>query len=209
MVPYLFVYDIPSNADVDNPSKQLRRLGFRINKSCWVILEEDIPYPLIAELVDNGASCHTFRFDVREAGALRELAARELKRELSASLATARRKASEASIEYTNGMGDPAELAARHRAECRRLISTYRDMLDSLGEAAKRFGVSEHIGRSEAENAFRTMRQTLATTARNYMLDLAKVEKMCGKDALPVAVAAAGNPLPPGMLRDWILDEGI
>src|SRR5438105_3584365 len=52
----LLVYDIPTAARVPNPSPRLRRLGVRINLSCRVVREGDVPYALLNSMREGGVS---------------------------------------------------------------------------------------------------------------------------------------------------------
>lgn len=70
----LFVYDIPSKSDLPNPSNQLKRIGIRVNLSCWVIPESRVPYDLIRELDAGGATTEVVRFDESEREKLERLA---------------------------------------------------------------------------------------------------------------------------------------
>src|SRR5438552_1177899 len=77
----LLIYDIPERSAVANPSRFLRRLAVRVNLSCWVIPEGDVPYARLNEMATGGATWHVVRFDAAEAGKLVAMAAAAIRRE--------------------------------------------------------------------------------------------------------------------------------
>src|SRR5262249_2769872 len=93
----LLIYDIPENSAVANPSPRLRRMAVRVNLSCWVIREGDIPYALLNTMAEGGATWHVVQFDATEAGKLIGMATEALKRDLREALRRAGRSAERAS----------------------------------------------------------------------------------------------------------------
>src|SRR5262249_44000689 len=130
MATHLLVYDIPKKSGLANPSKRLRRLGVRINLSCWVIREENIPWNLLNELREGGASWHTVAFADDEAQTLLTMALEALQRDADA--AAKRAEESIARADSLLDQGDPA--ASRRRADA--AIKRPRKLPDALRQAA-------------------------------------------------------------------------
>lgn len=59
---FLVGYDIPVGTKAVNPSKQLRRYAVRINKSQWLVNENNLMYVLsiLSPIENAGANCYTF-----------------------------------------------------------------------------------------------------------------------------------------------------
>lgn len=79
----LLVYDIPQRLKFPNPSCKLRRVGTRINLSCWLIPEQYVPYDLLDVFLSKGIAHSLVRFDENEAEKIRELARQGIGAELA------------------------------------------------------------------------------------------------------------------------------
>lgn len=78
----ILVYDIPADQSAKlNPSTKLRRVGFRINMSCWIIPETHIPQEYLETLRSNGVQVVVFLFDEAESKRIRVAAANALRDE--------------------------------------------------------------------------------------------------------------------------------
>jgi hypothetical protein len=101
MKAILFMYDIPTTVrpeDYPSPSTDLRCFAARIEYSCWVVPEGQMPRtePIAAALRAVGAKVDTVRFDESDEVKIRSLARASIERE-----ATRIRKYVEASISTT------------------------------------------------------------------------------------------------------------
>lgn len=83
MQTVLLIYDIPEKSPAKNPSGVLRRLGIRINLSCWCLPEDALPHHTLAGLSVNGATWHTVRFAQSEGERLARLTIDTLTKELA------------------------------------------------------------------------------------------------------------------------------
>src|SRR5205085_1363658 len=79
----LLIYDIPTGSRIPNPSPRLWRVAVRINLSCWLVLEENIPYALLNGMSERGASWHVVKFAGDEAGKLLGMATEALRKEVA------------------------------------------------------------------------------------------------------------------------------
>jgi hypothetical protein len=79
--PCLLMYDLPSANGIRNPSYYLRRVGVRVNYSAWVLPESRVPYALLNELSQEGATWHVVRFDPAEAHKFARMAFESLRKE--------------------------------------------------------------------------------------------------------------------------------
>jgi hypothetical protein len=78
----LLVYDIPTKMKF-NPSMLLRRWGFRINLSCWVLPLKNVALVPMAEWVERGATVEVVEFSEHERTKVVDLARKALYREIN------------------------------------------------------------------------------------------------------------------------------
>ena len=78
----MFTYDIPDKSELGNPSKILRKIGFRANLSCWVIPLSFIPEDLLDLYKTNGINYWIVKFDESEESKIRSRAKVELEKEV-------------------------------------------------------------------------------------------------------------------------------
>jgi hypothetical protein len=74
----LLIYDIPERSGVRNPSRRLRSIAVRVNLSCRVSREGDVPYALLGQMAAGGATWHVVRSDADEGVKLVGMAVRAL-----------------------------------------------------------------------------------------------------------------------------------
>lgn len=79
----MFTYDIPDASELGNPSKILRKIGFRANLSCWVIPLSFIPEDLLELYKANQINYWIVKFDESEEAKIRARAKVELEKEVS------------------------------------------------------------------------------------------------------------------------------
>lgn len=79
---HLLVYDIPTGAKLRNVSQFLWRIGARINLSCWIVPDKNVPLVPIAEWRAAGAVVEIVRFDERDGDQIIRLATQGLLGEL-------------------------------------------------------------------------------------------------------------------------------
>ena len=92
----LLIYDIHQHSVVPYPSRRLRTVAVRVNLSCWVIREGDVPYALLHEMALGGATWHVVRFDAGEGPKLVGMAVEAIKRDIRDAMRRANRSAADA-----------------------------------------------------------------------------------------------------------------
>lgn len=80
----MFSYDVPDQAKVGCPAYQMRRLGFRINLSVWIVPQHNLPRALAyaEELRRAGADVRVREFAPKEESELRADALAAVQRDL-------------------------------------------------------------------------------------------------------------------------------
>lgn len=199
--PCLLIYDIPESSSVRNPSGELRRRAVRINLSCWVICEQDIPYYLLNEMQIGGATWHVVRFDPREGENLLRMAIESLKRDLK----TAVKRAKTARWRAGEQLETNADLT-KYERQARVIVRRVKKMLDSAREAANRFGIGEDtINLAHSVNAIDAIKTSMKERARQYA-ETAATLRQVGDEAMAQAVQS--DQIPAGVVADRIDDAG-
>lgn len=208
----LLIYDIPERSEVANPSGKLRRVAVRINLSCWVIREGDIPYYLLDEMRQGGATWHVVRFDAAEGGKIVGMAIAAMKKELKDAIDRARAALEAASQRVQDGRDSAAEFEQRVRANIRR----HRQLIQDLTAAAQRFGIDAGAaGIGDAATAVACIQTAMVERARLYA-DAARRLRQTGT-SLGAGMAAAaegdrpsgGAVLHAGVMADVMDENGV
>jgi hypothetical protein len=83
---YMLIYDIPDALSevCPNPSGQLWPVGFRLNKSCWVLPQVSLDSSTVRELLAHwanypGVECHIIPYAERALAQIREIAAEKIR----------------------------------------------------------------------------------------------------------------------------------
>jgi hypothetical protein len=83
---YMLIYDIPDALSevCPNPSGQLWPVGFRLNKSCWVLPQASLDSSTVRELLAHwsnhpGVECHIIPYADRALKQIREIAAEKIR----------------------------------------------------------------------------------------------------------------------------------
>lgn len=79
----LVVYDIPTGAKVSSPGHKFRKIGVRINLSCWVVPTHLVPFDYLNELEARGSKTAVVNFDEDEAEKILSLAKEALIKEVN------------------------------------------------------------------------------------------------------------------------------
>jgi len=200
----LLLYDIPQNAPIDNPSPVLRRLGLRVNLSCWVIPESDLPYTLLHEMQVAGATWHAVRFDRSEAAKLVQMGVQSLKRELADQVARARRSQARAMavLDETTESAERAE--QRYLRESAVIVRRYEELAADLQTAAARFGIApETFGLADATAAMAGIGLGMAERAKLFVQSRAAIA------AASLTGTAPDENTPVGIVADMAEDMGL
>jgi seryl-tRNA synthetase len=83
---YMLIYDIPDalSESCPNPSGQLWSVGFRLNKSCWVLPQASLDSSTVRELLSHWSNhptveCHIIPYADRALKQIREIAAEKIR----------------------------------------------------------------------------------------------------------------------------------
>jgi hypothetical protein len=86
---YMLIYDIPDalNESCPNPSGKLWPVGFRLNKSCWVLPQASLDSSTVRELLAHwsnypGVECHIIPYADRALVQIREIAAEKIRQRI-------------------------------------------------------------------------------------------------------------------------------
>lgn len=146
MSAYLLVYDIPAASEIPNPSAYLRGFAIRINLSCWIVQEADIPYAYLHEIASLGAVWRAVKFDPSEAANLIELATQSLRSEIAEMRNNTRRSCERASATMELGETESSLKAIqKQRGTVAQRLNNLRKNLNKLKGAAARFGISADV----------------------------------------------------------------
>lgn len=201
----LLIYDIPEASRVPNPSGFLRRMAVRINLSCWVVPEGDIPYARLNEMAAGGASWHVVRFDAAEAGKLVAMAAAAIRRELRDALRRAKRSAARAAAALESGKSSVGKYTEQARAQVSRVKRLMRD----LKQAAERFEIApESLPLTQAARGVDAIQAAMHTRARLYAEAAEQARGQATAAGEGMANAAAADTVPAGVLADFIEEAG-
>jgi len=202
----LLIYDIPERSTVRNPSNRLRWRAVRVNLSCWVIREGDIPYSLLNEMAAGGATWHVVRFDASEGVKLVRMAVEALKRDIRDAMRRANRSADAAGRRLDQTTDNPTEAKRRYAERARPIIRRLNRLLADVQKAAERFGIDQTaISLADAHTSVRALQAGMLVRAKAYA-EAVEAVRALGDEAM--ANAAAADLVPAGILADDIDERG-
>ncbi len=202
----LLIYDIPERSSVPNPSRRLRPMAVRVNLSCWVIREGDIPYSLLHEMATGGATWHVVRFDASEGAKLVGMAVASLKRDIRDAMRRANQSVSAASRSLDPTADNPTEAKRRYAERARPIVRRLVKLLSDVQKAAERFGIDRAtLSLTDAMAGVNSLQAGMLARARAYSEAIEQVRTL-GDSAM--ANAAAADLVPAGILADDIDDRG-
>lgn len=203
----LLIYDIPERSSVPNPSEDLRHIAVRVNLSCWVIRYGDIPYSLLHQMKDGGASWHVVKFDAGEAAKLAAMAIDALKRDIRDAIRRARDSQRRAESRISEGAD--AEEVARFVQRGREAVSRLRKLLTDFRAAAERMGLDTgSLTLDKAGTAVNALHTLYARRARLYSEAASTASGTGTADGRAMGSAARADQLPAGILADFLDDNG-
>jgi hypothetical protein len=201
----LLIYDIPERSAVRNPSPRLRSMAVRVNLSCWVIREGDIPYALLNEMAAGGATWHVVRFDAGEGVKLVGMAVEAIKRDIRDAMRRANRSVDAVEL-LAGGAADPSEAKRVYAERVRPVVRRLNRLLADVGRAAERFGIDPSaVSLADAHAAVGALQAGMLARARAYG---AAAEQVLALGDPAMAGAAAADLVPAGILADDIDDRG-
>jgi len=200
----LLIYDIPERSTVANPSGRLRSVAVRVNLSCWVIREGDIPYALLNEMAAGGATWHVVRFDASEGQKLIEMAREALIRDIRDAMKRANKSANAAGRKAE--ADDSTDARRRYARQVRPLVRKMNRLLTDVRKAAERFGISPYsISLNDSVNSLSALQAGMIARAKAYGEAVEQI-RLLGDEAM--ANAAAADLVPAGIIADDIDERG-
>ncbi len=213
----MLIYDIPSNVKYPNPSDKLRRVGFRENKSCWVIPAGYIPHTLINDLRTKAkANVELIRFDPTEGPRLCRLAVDRMKRELADQVARAKKSIEEAEKNHlaltdeeraNNELADAALLS--YNNQCKWVLERVEKMCKDVDRAIRNFGVNPNLlDLATTRDVMNVLQTGYKEQASEYVKATAALRAINTPDAQALAKAAEADNVPPAIMADMLRDNG-
>lgn len=217
----LLVYDIPSsNEKYADPGKTLRRIGFRVNLSCWVIPDGAIPHTFIKELREDwNANVELVRFDMAEGPRLVRMALDRMKKDVEEKMA----RSAEGIAFMDKHLNLAPELAANteareaavklYESRCKRIIKNLEELADDVEVAIKNFSVApEALGLDDTRKAFAALSAGYAQKVNAYTrateILKGRAEAAGDTNAAALANAAAKDLVPVEPLADALIENG-
>lgn len=200
----LLVYDIPEDADMDNPSSEFRQFAFRINLSCWIIQRGDMSLAshTLNRIREVGGIWHSLPFADEGSDIIIGLAAHSIQKEIREHLHRANVSHGRLVINLNEAEDrDAAIRFFRNRAGgiTRRLNFLLRDMR----LLSRRWGLnSAQVGLLPA------MSSVAALQGRMYkqVADYARATEALKHANHPLASAASAGQVPIGVIADAMDD---
>jgi hypothetical protein len=206
-------YRIPSKAKFPNPSGKLRRCGFRVDGSVWVIPEHALPYTLIHDLREKaGADVGVVKFDPSEAPRLVKMAVQTLRKDVEAQLARV-----ETALESTAGVylhdseipGERDTMQAGYEAQVKDVFSRLETLMDDVQVAVRNFGVDpKRLQLGDIRTAYEGLQVGAATRAAAYAAATQALRNVQTRDATALAKGAARDEVPAYAVSDALRDAG-
>lgn len=201
MTTSLLIYDIPQSVKVANPTKRLRRIGFRPNASCWVLRDCDIPWLYLNELRTAGVNWHVVPFAAGAGQQLAQMAVHYLTKEVERLTRSLEKSVWMADEELGIGhVSHPEESEQRrHRRRLANSLGRAQKALQDAQRAAEAFGVDLASDSLEsAQGALEGLRMRSEIRVAAYVGAMARVDgPLSGMDGVPAEVVA-----------DILLDQG-
>lgn len=208
--PYCWlVYDIPDVAKIANPSPQLRRIASRVNLSCWVIPEANVPYSLLHEMAEHGVDWHVVRFDPDEKEKLVGMVAATLTKSLRdipkrAGLAEAN---ADSACRGASG-ADRWEALGKYERRTRAILKRAEGLMDDYKEAARHFGLDFcQLGSGAARDAVQGIKAAVEARAALYAELRWRLNERPQDQGMAAAMAA--DDVPVGVALDYAEEQGI
>lgn len=181
-------------------------MAVRVNLSCWVIREGDIPYSLLHEMARGGASWHVVRFDASEGEKLVGMAVEAIKRDIRDAMRRANKSANSVASKLAPSAVNPSETKRRYAERTRPIIRRLTRLLSDVQKAAARFGIDRAtLSLTEAMAGVNALQAGMYERARAYA-EAVEQARVLGDAAM--ANAAGADLVPAGILADDIDDHG-
>lgn len=204
----MLMYDIPSAADIDNPSAFLHTRGLRLNKSVWIVPTGSVPNHLIAELRAVGSTVVTAPYDAAASRGLLEAAITFANGELEAARKRAEVSVARAAEKMNDGVGDPNSKRNCYMREVAAVAQRLNDLATRIQAGANVFGVSAGVGVTALRNAAATLGTVTAARATVYAAAAATLEEMGTVDTKAMAAGMRADAVPAAVAAGMLEDNG-
>ncbi len=194
----MLIYDIPSNnpAGYADPSATLRRLGFRVNLSAWVLPDGAVPHTFIHELrTKYNANVDVIRFDTAEGPRLCKMAVAAMQKEMAENAKRAAAGIKLMEERHLAGL-DPelventeARVAALkvYEGRCARVLKKMNGVIDDVAVAIRNFGgTPEALDVNTAKKVYETLQAGYQQKAAAFVVATAASAKVLARVA-PIA----------------------
>jgi hypothetical protein len=203
----ILAYYIPETVDVTNPSGRLRRLGFRIDGSVWVIPTGDLPYKYLHDLERRGVTWHAVEFGENEGAKLVRMATAAITAEIRRGLASAERSAAMAIVEL-EGSEEPLAAEIRYNRQTGDIVRRVNNLVKDMREVAGRFGIDAAELMNCASGQVVSIKAGMRERARLYAAAIDELRAVAG-DNDPMVKAALKDNAPPLILADYMEDNDV
>ncbi len=206
--PYLLMYDIPETVKIGNPTRWLRPIAVRMNKSVWIIQEDNIPYRQLDELEHHGVTWYTIPFDVRAMGDIVEVVIRSVVADIRGVVQRSNDSCAKLTRTIRGRKGLVADKVKLHRKKVAPILRKMGREIIALRSAAQTFGVDPiAIGYEAAESSIRGLRSAMLTKGKTMLEAARQLELTYPNDPMAKAVRTGG--VPAGVLSDYLEDKGM
>ena len=214
---FFLSYDLPTKSKLPNPTRYLRPIAFRINKSDWIIMESSINEisAWMMRCRAKGAIIRLLKFDATVTPTIVQSCVQYIADSLKAELDSCRADFDSAVASLREGSGEngqksPEEIEEykAYRAKCRKIIRKNRRLIRDMKSTGERFGID--IGMTYIGTAVAAVEAMDAKWhARDEMLGglVRKVRAARGKDDAMAKSVEKGK-APVDIFFDYAEDSG-
>lgn len=205
----LLIYDIPDESGFPNPSNVLRSIAVRVNLSCWVIPEHNIPYILLGDMERAGGTWYTVKFDASEGDKLRKMAIDAITREIQENISRAEVSAVRAFRKFQRSKEVPEKAQSTYQKIVKQIDRRMSRLQRQLRRVTAEFGIEQSaIPLTRLTRATLTIQDKIKARCRLYADAIRQVQGIHG---IQNAMAQAGrvDGVPALILADYMDDYGL
>ena len=208
----LIIYDIPDDSKLHNPSDFFRRIGFRVNLSCWVVPESAIPYRFLRDLRTGGANVDVVRFDAAEGPRLVRMAVANIRKELADQVKRTRESLARAESQFLANSESPTERDENERRYISRTNSQLKRLevlMADVDNAARTFGFDPaRLNLGDARAAYDAYQTGVQAKSDAYVTATNALRATGTTTGEALAKAAEMDACPPEIMADFLRDSG-
>lgn len=210
----LLIYDIPETSEVENPSNEFRRIAVRVNLSCWVIPFDNIPWTILHNMNERGATTHIVKFDSSENEKLLTMCVSAIRADIRDTLERARLAMNRAgqSLLKPDPDANKEELRQSHLKYVKKsksIVKRLRGFLADMAIVSEQFGIgSTTIDLPQATQAIFSLQSVMHERAKMYVQSINRLQNELGKTN-PIVRTAKRNGIPAVVMADYMDDNGL